>query len=320
MSQIPIVFSFDKNYALPASVAIISLMEYKLRDTQYQIYILESECLTKSIKSKIEGLADVKWLKVSDHFFADSPVSTLWSKSVYYRLLIADLLPDHDKVIWSDVDVLFQCDLSDLFTLDITDVLWAGVRAEKVEAEGGVHTKFTELTNDYIFFSGLMLINAEKWREVGFLDQCYSVIEKYKSRLKMFDQDVLNLASGKIGEIPFDYCVLENIYHNKTIGKTKEYRWLKHVYSDDQLYDAKQNPKIIHYAGGSVKLWLLPKLKIPKYYREYIIRSPIRSHRGFKNNVLLIVLSLVSKFHPLRSYRKKNRAKVEKLYRLVNVS
>ena len=52
-NKIPIVFAFDDNYALPAGIAIQSLIDAAKPDTQYDIFVLHSG-LKSSVMRKIE--------------------------------------------------------------------------------------------------------------------------------------------------------------------------------------------------------------------------------------------------------------------------
>ena len=51
--KIPIVFAFDDNYALPASIAIQSLIDAKNPDTDYDVFVLHGG-LAKSTINKMQ--------------------------------------------------------------------------------------------------------------------------------------------------------------------------------------------------------------------------------------------------------------------------
>ena len=149
LNNIPIVFSFDKNFILPASIAIKSLLEHKSANTEYEIFVLYNGLDTK-VKRKFEEIAKINWIDIDDNRFKDCPVNDIWNSLVYYRLLIPELLPQYNKIIYSDVDVLFKSDLSEVFNQNIDDYYWAGIIAEKNNHETICHKYFPENKNEFI--------------------------------------------------------------------------------------------------------------------------------------------------------------------------
>ena len=102
---IPVVFAFNADYALPASVAIQSLLASKRPQTEYEVIVLHAG-LPDKVKRRLETVAHIRWIYVETERFARFPKG--WGGTeTWLRLLLAELLPEHGKVIWSDVDVLF---------------------------------------------------------------------------------------------------------------------------------------------------------------------------------------------------------------------
>lgn len=307
-NKIPIVFAFDDNYALPASIAIASLIENKLPSTQYEIIIFH-DGLKKKVKNLMESICPIRWIKLEKNIFKNAPITSSWPKSVYYRLLIADLLPEYDKIIWSDVDVLFCNDLSNIYNMELNNADWAGVIAERADDRNGIHSHFPENKKKFIYMSGFMVVNAKQWRNKKMFQRFMHTIDKYKESLRMFDLEVLNLSCDKIAPVPFEYCVLENIYANEDITKAKEYPWLKNVYAHEILEKAKKNPVIIHYAGKSPKIWLRSYDDIPQYYWHYIEQSPFYNpelyHPNWFTYIKNFILWILIKICPVKKWRKR---------------
>ena len=311
--KIPVVFAFDDKYALPASIAISSLLQHKGWDTQYDIIVLHGENLSTQTISKMNQFCPfIRWVKVDAGDLKDAPRG--WSGlETYYRLLLAELLPEYEKVIWSDVDVLFRCDLSEVFALDMDGFEWAGIPAEKQNEPNGIHTHFDGNTKPYIYMPGLMVANLRLWRAERLKDRFFSIIREYGNRLKMFDLDILNLAAKSIRALPFDYCVLENIYLSDDITNAKEYPWLSNVYSKEALLAAKRNPKIIHFAGSNVKIWLRSPEEIPDGYWTFIQESPFYKREYYYPTVAIrlkkAIYTLVACMCPVRECRHSLRGK-----------
>ncbi len=311
---IPIVFAFDDNYAMPASIAIQSLLDSKHKNTEYEIIVFH-DGLKKATIKKMEKICHIRWIKVDKNLLKDVPIG--WSGlSTYYRLLIADLLPEYDRVLWSDVDVLFCGDLSDIYLIDMADADWGGIAAEKQDEKNGVHPHYPENKKPYVYMPGFMVVDTKLWREKHMWDRFMNIIKTYGQRLKFFDLDILNLAADKIYPVPFEYCVLENVYDTDDIKNVPEYPWLKRAQGEKSLLNAKNNPIIIHYAGRNPKIWLRKYNEIPEYYWKYIEQSPFYVREYFFptpiTKIKKFLLRFLKHITPVKSWRNKIKNNLNK--------
>lgn len=163
-----------------------------------------------------------------------------------------------------------------------------------------------------------MIVNAKKMRKENMTRTFLNVIENFGGRLKMHDLDILNLACDSIKSIPFNYCVLENIYHRRFLHEAKEYCWLSKVYSDEELEDAKNNPVIVHYAGPAMKIWRQGYKDIPSYYWKYLEKSPFFDKEKYfpslKRRIKYAWLWLLMKLCFIKEKRKRLKAKLRQGY------
>ena len=314
--RVPVVFAFDDNYALPASIAIQSLLDSKRPSTEYEIIVFHGGLSPKTIQ-KMEKICPIRWVKVDKTKLNNAPCSEYWPHSVYYRLFIADLLPEYGKVIWSDVDVLFKGDLADIYAQDLQGADWGGIIAERQDETQGVHPHYPENKKTYIYMSGFMLIDTKLWRQKKMWDKFVEIIKTYGERLKFFDLDILNLAADKIYPVPFEYCVLENVYLSDDITKAKEYPWLSNTYSKETLLAARENPKILHFAGSNVKIWLREPEEIPDYYWDYIRDSPFYNKAYYYPSLSVYLKkamwTVVAGLCPVREWRRLARKRRKRL-------
>lgn len=287
MANIPVVFCFDSRIILGASVAIKSLIDCAKETTNYDIRIFHSDINLKDQKN-ISALAENTRHNIFFHYinpdlFKDAPKNKgSWTEIVYYRLLAPEILKEYDKVIYSDVDVLFKGDLEELYSIDINDYEMAMVRAEKNTPNIIEHRYFEENKNDYIYWSGLILYNSKRFREEKTLDKLYKNIETYKNKLKAYDLDLINVTCQNILPLDLKYCVLQGFFYNDDYTKIKEYEYLKFVYNDEEVKNAKNNTIIIHYAGFPGKPWRMKKPysdyqkyidELPKELKKYTFRD-----------------------------------------------
>ena len=116
----------------------------------------------------------------------------------YARILLPELLPDVEHVIYSDVDVLWLADISELWQQRSKDVILHGVLdcvdTRKKEAKWFAERKLP-LREDHYICSGLCLFNLEKFREERIPQRFGQFIIDHPDIL-FVDQTVLNALLG----------------------------------------------------------------------------------------------------------------------------
>ncbi len=274
---VPVVFCFDKRIILGASIAIKSLIDCAKDTTTYDIRIFHSDLNLENQKN-ISSLAENTRHNICFHYinpelFKNAPKSSgSWSEIVYYRLIIPEILKEYDKAIYSDVDVLFKGDLAELYNKKIDDFQFAAVRAEKNTPNTICHKHFEENKNEFIYWSGFMLMNCKKFREENLLDTLLKNAVKLYRKLKFFDLDLINITCDKICPIDMKYCIMQSIYYNKDYKQRDDYKYLKDLYSDEEIENSKENTVIVHYGGKPGKPWRLKNTY--KDYKSYIDKLP----------------------------------------------
>ncbi len=278
MKKIPIVFTFDKRIILGAAVTIKSLIDTAKPDTAYDIYVYHPDIEDSDVKEfgkMVEGTShSISFEYISKERFKDAPINKggSWTEIVYYRLLIPELLPDYDKVIYADTDVLFKGDLSEVFDIDISDYECAAVAMEPNNENMICHKYFPENKNELTFISSFIVFNSKKMREENFVSRMYETIRKFNTRLKFFDVDVLNITCDKIYALPYRYGVFQSLYYQDDWSTSYEYSFLKNVYSDEELREEVKNVVMLHYAGKPGKPWR--RKHIPADYKECLDSIP----------------------------------------------
>jgi lipopolysaccharide biosynthesis glycosyltransferase len=264
MKKIPIVFCFDDNLEMPAGVCLTSLLLNAKEGTFYDIFILHSEKATFPT-GRLNELPDkykncrITYRCVGDEFKNAFEIRGI-TIAAYYRLLIPDLIPEYDKIMYHDTDVIFRNDLSEIYeNTDLTDYYVAGVSTPYSDIETYMKTVIkVDLSSQYIA-SGNIIINSKKMREDNIVSR-FKV--EAKKRWRYQDMDVLNIVcAGKIKILPPWFCI---------VGTTCE------ILSDiDQPYYSKQEAEYairygtIHYNGPKPwKEWCLNFDVWWEYYRE----------------------------------------------------
>ena len=125
METVPIVFAFDNNLVLPACICISSLLMNAKEDIFYDIFILHSSKVDLH-KEQLDELPNhfkccrIQYRVVDNTFDQAFEIRGI-TAATYYRLLIPELIPEYDKVIYADVDIIFRMDLSELYNTEIGD-------------------------------------------------------------------------------------------------------------------------------------------------------------------------------------------------------
>lgn len=195
MNIVPIILTFDSNLSFPASVCISSLLMSAGTETFYDVFVLYS-----GTKPAINGLELIE--KRFDNFkityrdvggyFEDSYEIRGITHTAYYRLLASELIPEYDKAVYLDVDIISRRDYSTLLEINIDDYLVAAVYASSmcVEKDGREYSQSLGLVPGLYFCSGFLLMNLREMRRLHIVEE-FKKFENHKFRYQ--DQDILNI-------------------------------------------------------------------------------------------------------------------------------
>lgn len=277
--RIPVVVSFDINFVLPAEIALYSLLRNAKSNTFYEINIITSDVSVKDVFS-VEKLKEkfnnfsIDFLFVQDTFKDAYEVRGI-SYAAYWRLLIPELLREKEKVLYMDVDIIVQSDLSDLYNIDLEDKIIAGFYDYGMNrTESGQNYLSSVLkikTNSYIQ-SGFLVLDLVSMRK-------YDVVNTFKLLAKnkyvLQDQDIINIACcNKIKILPPNRNIVCQSFE------------MLELYRDDFIiYDKKDmfNNSIIHYNG--IKPWNGIAYN-DEIWWKYFIESPFFSYEFYKKHTL----------------------------------
>lgn len=119
--KIPIAMALDDGYTYPTIVAITSMMENSYKKTKYDYYLMIPPNFSNQNKRKIKSLEEkynrcsIKFINMTNNFiFKNANTSSKFNQLTtpcYYRLVLSDLLPHIEKIIYLDGDTLSFVDL-----------------------------------------------------------------------------------------------------------------------------------------------------------------------------------------------------------------
>ena len=180
-------------------------------DTYYDIFILhsEKEALRTENLNKLPSFYSncrITYRTVDGTFDQAFEIRGI-TTAAYYRLLIPELIPEYDKIIYSDVDVIFRDDLSEIYQTDIEDYYIAGVDsiAHLIPDLKNYYEQVRHCDSKGQIYSGNLIINSKKILKDNMIALFKEHIgEKYKFQ----DMDILNIVcKGKIKYLPPSFCL-----------------------------------------------------------------------------------------------------------------
>lgn len=212
MKEIPIFFSTDKNYVPYLDVAIASLIANASKEYSYRIIVLNTglpEKDTALIKAREGGLFKIDFIDISssiEHISSCFKNVYHFSVATYYRLFIASLFPQYDKIIYLDCDLVVLEDISRLYGTDLGENILAAVPdffVAHTDAFRLYAEKAIGVSADTYFNAGVLLISLDKFRHYGIERQFTHLISTYGFDVVDPDQAYLNyLCYGKTRLLP----------------------------------------------------------------------------------------------------------------------
>lgn len=261
MKRIPIFFTFDEGYVNQAAVAFYSLLAHAKGGVAYAMVVLhhdvsaKSQALLQSVCARFPG-SELTFVDTGD-FMLDEWAKGNWegnqdqkrfTSDAVVRCFCARFFPSQDKIIYSDVDVVFADDISELWDMDLDGAYLAGVRGVNIKyhpmALSHLKPEHYEMLKDKYISGGIWVLNLAKIREDRLEDRMLEVVRDDTIVKRWNDQDVMNIAcAGKVKFLPLNYIALP------FLDEIMQRPDFDSFYTRDELYDSVIRPKILHYAG-----------------------------------------------------------------------
>ena len=279
---INVCISCDDNYAKYAGVVIASVLKNADIDDDLNIYILDGG-ISYENRNKILSLASIKdcnisFVKIDENKFLDFKEITTHayiSLPAYYRLKMPSLLPNIDRIIYFDCDVIVEKSLNDLFNIEMGNHAIAGV--------SDIKKKMQKINPTYTN-SGILVMDLKNMREQNLESKFYEYAKEHYNEIVCGDQEIINqVCKGEILLIDSKWNVQISNFSNRSdytkhphiihfIGKNKPWQYASFSYRKDLYYKYLQ-----------MSPWALEKKELFKYriigefigLFKYIIHRPL---------------------------------------------
>lgn len=269
---IPIAMATDNNYVYPTLISMTSAIENKNKDTFLEFYIMLSGKVTGENKEKFKKIVNkykncsVELIDMRDKFSSARTLGNITTPA-YYRLNLPSLLPQYDKIIYIDGDLIVTKDLLELYNTDINNYYVGGVLDVVVSQWSDYCDKLGISDMSQYINTGVLLMNVKKMREDNIEKMFDDYIPTYsKRKLSFHDQDAINaICFGKIKLLDPTYGFLANVF---SIYEQPRPASLVNVCSEGEWLEARKNPTIIHWAG-SPKPWNSQNVRFYDKWNKY---------------------------------------------------
>lgn len=274
---IQIAFCFDENLVNQIRVTIASLLDSNQDpEVHYEIYCIctRAAMTAEEPLQQITAARDAKsrlHMKCIENPYENSYKVRGITTGTYLRLLLHKLLPDVDKVIYTDVDVFFCSSLRPVWEVPIDGYVLAGVASpvnltDKWEwnSDRPYWHHLADMKGKYIN-AGVTLMNLAEIRSRQLEIQWNRWA---KEKLYYQDQDILNITcKGSIYYLPPKYNMLAYMTESLCEDAVAE-----HMYTREEYKEALEHPVIIHYAAD--KPWRRYDTKWGYLWWDYVNRQP----------------------------------------------
>lgn len=265
---VPIAFAGNEAYLYYAAVTIRSIYENSNSDYLYDINIFVDETVSDNMRKRLNSqkyrnLRITLWDVRNTFDGIDLYSVGHYSRQMYYRWLIPEVLSKYDKVLYLDCDIVVNTDIARLYDIPLGDNYVAAANNFLRDNLINHVSNRLGLPLEEYYNSGILLMNCKKWIENNLKNRCIECLKSY-DKLACPDQDVLNVVCrGKILKLDDKWNF--QWHHQFSDARTGTFT-LDYKARYDKLTAAV--PDIIHYTSW-VKPWNSPERAFAEYFWRY---------------------------------------------------
>lgn len=286
--HVNVAFSSDTAY-LPHTAAMMrSLIEYASPERQYNLFYLHEDIPPKDLElcqSMLFGRPNVTLYPINVRSPFQSSYRSAFhapTNATFNRFLLFDLLPDLDRLLYLDGDMILRGDIAEIFDVDmegyelaaVPDFIMTRVLTTRVVTDDPNVPDLRAYLNDTLgmtdtqissyFNAGLMVLN---FKEMDVQATGRALLERVNATKYFFrDQDILNEHfKGKYLRLPARY----NVFNSEEA----EYAHVPEANRREALA-AKHAPFLIHFAAWQHKPWTYAETQFSDLYWRALEGTP----------------------------------------------
>lgn len=260
---ITLVCGCDDNYAPHAAVMLRSAEDKLSSNSRLVVHVLHDEGLSSesfdAIKASVDR-AEVYSLPIPASFMQGMPVEQ-FHRACWHRIFIPDLLPDTQRALYLDTDMVVVDDLSLLWETDlgdfpfgaVTNPLYPFMPFKNIENLG------IQDPSDYLN-TGCLLLDLEKLRRLGF-SKMITAYAKQNPDNRWPEQDAISaLFLGRWKKLAPRWNAQNTLF---------EVPAKQLPFSKQQSSQARKHPAIVHFIGPHKPWTYIAKHPYKERYRHY---------------------------------------------------
>jgi lipopolysaccharide biosynthesis glycosyltransferase len=262
-TEIPVIFSIDDHFVPYLSVCLTSLIAQTSPETHYHVFVL-NQSLTTANQAALRKLTTenvtIDLMTIDDDLIADlSGVDgTLrgdqFTLTIFFRLFIADLFSQYDKVIYLDADTILRTDITSLYQIELGNNLLAGAIdtfAQEAPSTIAYVNHMLGIPQNHYINSGVLLMNLKQLRTEHFSTHFLNLMNTYHFDVLAPDQDYLNA-----------------MCHDRILLLDRAWNAMPSI-----LFTPVDDPKIVHYAVFN-KPWHYNDVQYQDYFWAMAAQTP----------------------------------------------
>ncbi|MBR6875580.1 MAG: glycosyltransferase family 8 protein [Bacteroidales bacterium] len=259
--MIPLAIAFTPNYFVQAATLLRSVLDAS-PNGRFRVVCLLSEELPDRMKDKLAWLDEerlsLEFIPLKgrlEGIYTDPR----YTEAASLRLLLPELLPELDRIIYLDCDIIVRQDLVRLWNeTDLANNYLGAVYEAAIEGQA---ERFRALGCDpaKYFNSGFLLMNLAQMREENVSEKLLEVCRV--PYLEFPDQDALNQVCQR------RVLPLSPLYNSIRTFFIPKYKPDFVRQYDEKLWHRVQREATIHYTGG--KPWDLFTVQFGAWWRTY---------------------------------------------------
>ena len=237
----------------PMFGVVVTSVGINVTSDDVMMYLLHNGLKDSTVK-RLQKIADrynvrLKFLEIDLEILKDCPTNDkihYGNIMMYARLILSSILPNLDKVIYLDCDLVVCKDLKSLWETDVNDV--AVAMAPDLWYQDKETLGRLGINNNYLN-SGVMVMNLDYWRKHDVQNRLLAYIIDKGNELIYNDQDALNvILNDERRQLSARYNVTPYYFHRNLDNYPKEMH--------EEIREARIDPVVFHYVGPT-KPWSL---------------------------------------------------------------
>lgn len=244
-----IALAANSNYLMPCTVLLQSVFEHNANLSIVVCLLhIEGSISEKDLAELEKWIAEkgsrLKRLPVRPEQLSSFP-ETRHGKAALLRLCLPELLPEVDKILYLDGDIVVKGSLAELFAVDLGRNRIAAVR-DTCPVYHPERMQLLHIAPEHWYFnSGVVLMSLAAFRKIDLAGTVRRYANEHFDVIESPDQDTLNFI-----------CQGSTLYlHPRyNMNYSVERDVAAQTWGRNEVAEAKKNPVVLHYIGA-VKPW-----------------------------------------------------------------